>query len=321
MMPELHEILEQHKKWLNGDRGGIAANLRQADLQGAVLRKADLRCANFWYANLQGVDLHAADLRRTNFTDANLQGANLSEAYMEGADLRRADLAKASLRRADMWGTNLIGAKLYEADLQEATLEGANLTSANFSRATLVHVNLHGATLEGASFAEANLFEADLSGASINRTNFHGAFLQGTRFFGADLTGSKTIVPERVTPLLLLYEQPGKIRAYKLVNALYQSPYISRFEYHVGCKLEVSDANSDPTLFCGAGINVATLDWCLSRWREGFHIMIVEFTAADIAVIPTATDGKFRLYRCEVVGEKIIDPVTLRLQEAESYNV
>jgi len=29
----------------------------------------------------------------------------------------------------------------------------------------------------------------------------------------------------------------------------------------------------------------------------------VEFTAADIAAIPTATDGKFRLFRCRVVEE------------------
>jgi hypothetical protein len=32
----------------------------------------------------------------------------------------------------------------------------------------------------------------------------------------------------------------------------------------------------------------------------------MEFTAADIAAIPLATDGKFRLRRCKVVGEKDI---------------
>lgn len=43
---ELDEILEKHKKWLNGNGGKQAnlsnANLRDADLRGAGLRGVDL---------------------------------------------------------------------------------------------------------------------------------------------------------------------------------------------------------------------------------------------------------------------------------------
>ena len=50
---KLKEILENHKKWLNGDGGERAnlcwANLREADLYGADLRGADLRGANLPY--------------------------------------------------------------------------------------------------------------------------------------------------------------------------------------------------------------------------------------------------------------------------------
>ena len=53
-----------------------------------------------------------------------------------------------------------------------------------------------------------------------------------------------------------------------------------------------------------AGTIVATLDWVLREYQPGYRVLIVEFTAADIACIPTATDGKFRLHRCTVVGEK-----------------
>ena len=84
---ELDEILELHRKWLNGDLEGVEANLRGADLQ-----EADLRGAN-----LQEADLREADLREANLQGANLRGANLQEA-----DLREADLLGADLREADI---------------------------------------------------------------------------------------------------------------------------------------------------------------------------------------------------------------------------
>lgn len=43
---ELQEILEAHKKWINGKDGGARANLRGADLRRAYLRGANLRGAN-----------------------------------------------------------------------------------------------------------------------------------------------------------------------------------------------------------------------------------------------------------------------------------
>jgi hypothetical protein len=45
-------------------------------------------------------------------------------------------------------------------------------------------------------------------------------------------------------------------------------------------------------------------------------VLVVEFTAKDIAAIPNG-DGKFRLHRCRVVGEKKIDPVALGLVKEE----
>ena len=74
---ELKVVLENHKKWLNGNKGGLRANLRGADLRGADLRGA---C-------LQG---------------AYLRGADLQDAYLRGADLRGADLQDACLRGADL---------------------------------------------------------------------------------------------------------------------------------------------------------------------------------------------------------------------------
>ena len=85
-MNNLEKILEEHKKWLNGD-AGIRADLSRADLIGADLR---------------GADLTEADLRGADLTEADLRGANLTEADLRGADLRGADLSRADLRGADL---------------------------------------------------------------------------------------------------------------------------------------------------------------------------------------------------------------------------
>ena len=74
---ELDEILELHRKWLNGDLEGV-----EADLQWANLRGADLQGANLQGANLQGANLQGANLQ-----GANLQGANLRWADLRGADI------------------------------------------------------------------------------------------------------------------------------------------------------------------------------------------------------------------------------------------
>lgn len=141
------------------------------------------------------------------------------------------------------------------------------------------------------------------SGASLSGADLSWANLSWANLSGANLSGANSIVPARCTPLLMLLDQPGPIRAYKLVTAQGVGPYNGGITYRVGESVSVDDAETDASIACGAGINVATLDWCLREWRDGYRILLVEFTAADIAAIPTATDGKFRLHRCQVVGE------------------
>jgi len=113
---KIHEILENHKKWLNNN-GGIQAYLRDADLTGADLTGADLR-----HANLRDADLTDADLRCAYLTGAYLRGADLTGAYLRDADLRDADLT---------------GAELTDADLRCAYLTGAYLTGAYLTGAIM----------------------------------------------------------------------------------------------------------------------------------------------------------------------------------------
>jgi hypothetical protein len=182
-----------------------------------------------------------------------------------------------------------------QADLTEANLTGANLAWANLAWANLTEANLAGANLAWANLTEANLTRANLMGANLTRANL-------TR---ANLTGAVGIVRERHVDLLMLLDQPGPIRAYKLVDSDGCSPiHDTKLRYAIGATVEVANASTDPNEPCGVGIHVATLPWVLREWREGFRVLLVEFTAADIACIPTATDGKFRLHRCTVVADK-----------------
>lgn len=115
MNDKLKNIIEKHKKWLYGQKGGELADLCAAHLRGVDLKGVDLRCAN-----LRGADLQDADLR-----EANLLKANLQEADMSGANLCGADLCCANLQDADLFMVDLSGVNLCRANLQDADLRGA----------------------------------------------------------------------------------------------------------------------------------------------------------------------------------------------------
>ena len=143
---------------------------------------------------------------------------------------------------------------------------------------------------------EAIASNADLSSANLR---------------SADLSSAEGINKFKTTPLLMLLDQPGNLRAYKLVNENMTGYLYTGIVYNVGSKVSVKDADTNDNVLCGSGINVATLDWVMREWQQGYKILILEFTAKDIAAIPTATDGKFRLHRAKVVGEKDLKEIGL----------
>ena len=145
--------------------------------------------------------------------------------------------------------------------------------------------------------AEKN--KADLSGANLS-----GADLFRADLFRANLSGAKGISPNRCTQLLILHEQVGKIRAYKLVNEKYEGPFYGGIKYTVGKTYVVDDADCSIEIQCSKGISLASLDWCMKEWKPGYHILVAEFARKDIAAIPTATDGKFRVKKCKIIKEK-----------------
>ncbi len=139
--------------------------------------KIDLRNAKLEYANLRRADLGKADLRMTNLSktdlrEANLYNANLRETDLSRTDLRAADLGhtylcKTNLSGADLRNADLGCANLREKDLSGMDLRGADLSGANLKKANLKRTNLKGAKLIGANLSSVDFREANISGTNL----------------------------------------------------------------------------------------------------------------------------------------------------------
>ena len=235
-----------------------------------------------------------------------VEAAVEADANLQYADLRHADLRHADFRDADLGYVNLQSANLVYANLVYANLRDANLVYANLGSANLRDADLRSADLRYADLGYANLQSADLRYADLRHADFRSADLRS-----ADLGYAMGVSASGCTPLLMLLDQPGKIRAYKLVDKNNVGPFSGGIKYEVGKTYTVDDADTDVNTHCGAGINLATLDWCMANWSKGYKILIAEFTAKDIAAIPTATDGKFRCHKIKIIGEKNLAEIGL----------
>ncbi|MCU0517881.1 MAG: pentapeptide repeat-containing protein [Oscillatoria sp. Prado101] len=160
-------------------------NLNQAILSGANLSKVDLRMASLEEADLNWAVLQEADLTGCDLTDCKLDQINLERAKLNGAKLLRAELMEANLRRASLIGANLTGANLRESHIEEASMREAILVEANLIEANLSGVNLREANLSQADLHRvvltgADLSEATLDSADLSRANLTGAYLLKT---------------------------------------------------------------------------------------------------------------------------------------------
>jgi len=217
-----------------------------------------------------------------NLRDANLQGANLQGANLQGANLRGAILWDATLWDATLWGADLGGANLQGADLR-----GANLSDAN----------LRGADLRDADLRDANLWGADLWYANLRGANLRGANLRDAYLQGAYLRGARGLIRPRV------YESRGGwLYAYKSVvphGDAYTGPQYPGIVYRLGETISVDGADTSEARYA-FGINLATLEWCRNNYPDA-TVLRVRFRKADIATVPYASDGKFRVRRCTPV--------------------
>jgi uncharacterized protein YjbI with pentapeptide repeats/uncharacterized RDD family membrane protein YckC len=149
--------------------------LDRANLTGAVLNRANLSSARLSQTNLSGASLIEANLQQSMLERASLTGANLGNANLAFADLRSALLGQVKAVGAQFQSANLRQTDWQQADLSFADFREAHLEEANLSAAQLNNANLQNAQLQNANLQEADLRNADLRGADLEGANLQGA--------------------------------------------------------------------------------------------------------------------------------------------------
>lgn len=143
------------------------------------------------------------------------------------------------------------------------------------------------------------LFEYEKENNSIKDT------LVEANLRGANLRGAENLIPYfKNDNLSILRNQKNPIIAYKYLTKDMKSPINGKkIEYKIGKIVEEKDCNFNEFESCGAGLNVATLEWCLkeNNGNTDTTYIEVEFDPKDIVAIPWGTDGKFRVSKLKVL--------------------
>ena len=151
------------------------------------------------------------------------------------------------------------------------------------------------------------LTEAVGGGKSLSGVDLSRAYLSGAYLSRADLSGATGVNKYLTSPMYMLLDQIGEIRAYKLVTQDGHGPHYPAFTYTVGETYTEPNFEANEHVDCGPGINLASLDWCLKEWRPGYRILIASFKRRhgndDNICVPIGSDGKFRVRSCKIVKE------------------
>ena len=218
---------------------------------------------------------------RANLSYANLSYTDLSDADLSGADLSGAILSGANLSGANLSGANLSGANLSDANLQDVSFVNTNLTGANLSGADLEYANLSGVNLSGADLSFANLSDANLSYTDLSDANL-------SQCIGV------------LNPIEWLSQfkrtNDGWVIAYKIFG-LHRTP-LTTWTIEVDSILN-EVCNPLPTIDCGCGINIATLNW-IEQQNMTSTIWKVAVNPIGL-VVPYNTDGQFRAHQIRLI--------------------
>ena len=189
--------------------------------------------------------------------------------------------------------------------VERAVSDGASLNWASLNRANLYGANLNGANLDGANLNWASLNWANLNGASLNWANLDGAKFSEPIYL-SDLYSLKQL-PKDTILNYWKYIKDGK-------SPIQDS---GKIKYEVGKTYTEKDCNNNEYENCGAGLNVATIFWCLKETVNDNDVELIQcqFKVSDIVAIPYWTDGKFRVSKLKVI-RKISRPEAIKeLQE------
>lgn len=237
-------------------------------------------------------------VRRALKAGRSLAGANPRLRWLLGltttkGDFRGADLSQAELAGAAFWGCDFRGATLTGAWLPGASFCGCDLSGADFSGACLRGADLSGCKLIGVRMVGANLSGTDLAYAEFQNADLSYSCLDGVYLLGKELAGARGIVVDATTPLAILKEQRGPLRAFAMARKDGEAFSGGGVYLSVGCEYFDPEADTNETVLRGRGLDVGTFRECVIYYlgNKGYclaadRIFLVEFMPEDIAAMP-----------------------------------
>ena len=152
---------------------------------------------------------------------------------------------------------------------------------------------------EPANLSGANLSWADLSGADLSGADLSGADLRWGNLSEANLSGADGVFDAAAWIADNLRRTRGGVFAYKTFANHYPPPDSWRQE--PGAEIH-ENVNPLPTIDCGCGVNVGTLEWCREHGGSGpIWQLLIKWEWLAAGVIPYRTDGKFRVPRVRLI--------------------
>ena len=103
---------------------------------------------NWSNCNLQGIRVSGQDMQGAVLKNANLTGSTLQDVNLSRADLSYAVMNLTNMRNSDLSQSQMIGASFRNADLTGVSFVSSNMAYANFTGATLLGVDFKGALLD-----------------------------------------------------------------------------------------------------------------------------------------------------------------------------
>lgn len=122
--------LDFREAGINPDLSGI--NFSNADLRNANLDEAILVRANFHETNLGCATLRGANVQNANFCRTDLFCTDLSDADLTGANLQGSQLARTRFAWAKMIGCTIYGLSAWDLDLEGAIQKDLNIIYREF---------------------------------------------------------------------------------------------------------------------------------------------------------------------------------------------
>lgn len=179
----LAEMLEEHTAWIaSAGKKGTRLDLSGYDLRGEPHLKSYAFTAikavgaNFLRQNLAGAEMQSAILDRADFRDCKMAASDLRGTSLKNALFSRADLSDANLSplqfttdQGQTWlqRVNLSGANMRYTVLRGANLQDAIMMGVDLSYAILIDCDLRRADLTGAILTGADLTDCLRTGAII----------------------------------------------------------------------------------------------------------------------------------------------------------